>query len=227
MNITRTLPLFMLAALVFLASGCAAMKQLEQENTELKQKVGELEQLSQDYSDKLRQVEQMSAQDKAKMREEMDRMRTDLNNKLQLQVLENEAMVKKMKDLNVIELGEAALFASGQADLTRKGSTVIDEIAGVFDQYPGYHMRVEGHTDSKPISQNLKDRFASNWELSTARATSVVRYMIHGLKMDPQRISAAGFAHYRPVAGNDTRDDRAKNRRIRIVVYKELGEQSR
>jgi chemotaxis protein MotB len=95
-------------------------------------------------------------------------------------------------------------------------------IAEALEDYPAYHLRIEGHTDDKPVSKNLKTTFASNWELSTARATAVVRYMIYGLKVDPQRLSAVGYAQYRPAADNSTKEGRATNRRIRAVVFKEI-----
>ncbi len=123
----------------------------------------------------------------------------------------------------MIEVGEAALFGSGQADLTNEGVGVIKKLTHALNPYGGYHIRVEGHTDSVPIGKNLKTKFQSNWELSTARATTVVRYMIYGLEMDPNRLSAVGYAHYRPVAPETSGEGRAKNRRIRLVVFKEMG----
>ena len=140
---------------------------------------------------------------------------------MEQQIKDNKALIRKVEDLTIIEVGDSALFATGQADLTREGARIIRKMTEVLVQYEGYHTRVEGHTDSLPIGQELKSKFASNWELSSARATSVVRYMIYGLEMDPNRLSAVGYAKYRPASSNDSPEGRAQNRRIRMVVFKE------
>ena len=80
-------------------------------------------------------------------------------------------------------------------------------------------IRIEGHTDNVPIGVKLRERFATNWELSTARATSVVRYLIEEGGIDRTAISAGGYADTRPVEGNDTEGGKAANRRIEIVLY--------
>ncbi|OGT21526.1 MAG: hypothetical protein A2V90_05965 [Gammaproteobacteria bacterium RBG_16_57_12] len=200
-------------------------EQLRMENDQLRLETGKHKQTSKDYSDKLRETEELSSQERLKLRNEMDKMREQFNTGLDEQIRENQALVQKFKDLTIIEIGEAALFGSGQADLTKEGSALVRELAKVFTQYAGYHMRVEGHTDSKPIGGSLKDKYPSNWELSTARATSVIRYMIYGLKIPPETLTAVGYAQYRPIADNETEKGRAKNRRIRIVVFKDLPEQ--
>ncbi|HEC18248.1 MAG TPA: hypothetical protein ENI97_02780 [Gammaproteobacteria bacterium] len=200
--------------------GCSGMEKLKTENAALKSKVSELEQVKKDYSDKLQATQQQSEQEQARLREELEQLRTELNEKLQEQISENQALVEKIEDLTVISIGEEALFGSGLADLTRDGAETIRQMSEALANYPDYYIRVEGHTDDLPVGKNLKTRFASNWELSTARATSVVRYMIYGLQIDPQRLSAAGFAQYRPAADNDSREGRAANRRIRVVVFR-------
>jgi chemotaxis protein MotB len=198
------------------------MDKLKTENADLKQQVTELEQIKKDYSDKLSSAQRVSEEEKARIREEMERMRADLSQKLEQQIKENQVLIQKIDELTVITLGEEALFGSGQADLTQEGAATIARIVEALAQYPDYQLRVEGHTDSKPIGKNLKSKFASNWELSTARATAVVRYMIYGLQLDPQRLSAAGFAQYRPAADNSTKEGRATNRRIRAVIFKQV-----
>ena len=207
--------------IVPLLAGCG-MKQLRMENEQLKQEVDNLKQVERDYSDRLQRMEELSAKEKAQMREEMRTMRNALNSKLEQKIKENSVLVQKIKDLTVIEIGEAQLFGSAQADLTKQGAGIIQKLSGVLNDYPSYHVRVEGHTDSVPIGENLKSTFASNWELSTARATNVIRYMIYGLKVAPERLSAVGYAHYRPIGDNNTEEGRAKNRRIRMVVFKSI-----
>ena len=211
---------FVLLVLILTTTGCG-IKQLRMENERMKQEVDRLEQIERDYSDTLASVERLSEEEKASLRIEMSQLRNDLEIQLEQQIKDNKALIRKVEDLTIIEVGDSALFATGQADLTREGARIIRKMTEVLVQYEGYHTRVEGHTDSLPIGQELKSKFASNWELSSARATSVVRYMIYGLEMDPNRLSAVGYAKYRPASSNDSPEGRAQNRRIRMVVFKE------
>ena len=79
-------------------------------------------------------------------------------------------------------------------------------------------IRVVGHTDNVLIGKTLREKYASNWELSTARAVSVVRYFQDRGRIDPKRLEAVGFGAYRPIAANDTAEDRGRNRRVEIVL---------
>jgi chemotaxis protein MotB len=114
----------------------------------------------------------------------------------------------------VIHVVESALFESGQANLKPEALAVLDQIAAEIGKIPN-QIRVEGHTDDRPIAT---ERFPSNWELSSARATSVVRYFVDKYEFAPGRLSALGFGEYRPLAPNDSEINRAKNRRVDIVV---------
>ncbi|HVP38765.1 MAG TPA: OmpA family protein [Candidatus Saccharimonadales bacterium] len=114
----------------------------------------------------------------------------------------------------VISLSEKVLFESGQADLGPQAQAMLDTIAALLAQYPN-EVRVEGHTDNVPIHSA---RFASNWELSAARATSVVRYLIESHRMSPLQLSAAGYGEYRPELPNATPTGRARNRRVDFVI---------
>lgn len=109
---------------------------------------------------------------------------------------------------------DQVLFQPGRADLQISGVTILDLVAGALAAVPN-HISIEGHTDSKPIST---PRFPSNWELSTARATSVLRYLVDRHHMDPARLSAAGFSDTRPIGDNATPEGAARNRRVEIVI---------
>ncbi len=213
--------LFLGLTLVFVW-GCGGMKDLRMENEQLRAEIDQLRRIENDYGEQIRNAERLTESEKARLRSEMEGMRARLNANLQDQIAQNDALVEKVKDLTVIEIGEAALFSSGQAALSPGGNKVVRRMAEVFKRYPGYQVRVEGHTDSVPIGKNLKPQFPSNWELSTARATNVVRTMIDQVRLDPARLQAVGYAQYRPAASNDTAQGRAKNRRIRIVVFKSM-----
>lgn len=113
----------------------------------------------------------------------------------------------------VISLAEAGFFAPGEANTSQETETVVQSIAdSVKDK--SINIRVEGHTDSTPISNA---RFSSNWELSTARASSVLQKLIERGVL-PERLSAAGYGGFQPVADNSNAEGRAQNRRVDIVI---------
>lgn len=118
------------------------------------------------------------------------------------------------------EQGNLPFFESGKAELTQEMIEVIDKILPTLKKLSkDYEIIVEGHTDNVPINT---PQFASNWELSTARATSVVRYII-SKGIEPSKISAIGYGEYRPVAPNDTPQNRQKNRRVVFFVKTSVG----
>ncbi len=114
----------------------------------------------------------------------------------------------------VLSLAEAGSFPAGRADLSTAAMQVMLTVANSL-RYRTNLIRVEGHTDDAPIRTSL---FASNWELSTARATRVVRLLAEQGGIDPGRLSAAGYAEYRPRLPNESIEARARNRRVDIVV---------
>jgi len=116
----------------------------------------------------------------------------------------------------VIRIMDMAFYDTGKADLKEKARETLDKIIPVIKSIPN-DLRIEGHTDNVPISTY---EFKSNWELSARRATEVVRYLIENGDIQPRRISAAGYAEYRPVATNDSPANRALNRRIEIIIVK-------
>ncbi len=114
----------------------------------------------------------------------------------------------------VISLGEGGFFDSGSDQLKPEGKVLLDKIASGLASSTGA-IHVEGHTDDVPISN---PRFPTNWELSTARSTTVVAYLITKFGFAPARLTAAGYSQYRPVAPNTTSEGRARNRRVDIIV---------
>ena len=118
----------------------------------------------------------------------------------------------------VINLPQDILFASGSADLGSDGRRVVAEVAGVLADFEDRSFQVEGHTDDRPISTT---RFPSNWELSAARALSVVKLLVEN-GVPPENLSGAGYGEYQPVATNETTDGRRLNRRIEIVMLPNL-----
>lgn len=201
------------AALII--GGCSTAV-VKEENASLIQAHEQDQQTLRDYADKLRAVSERSEKERARSEAEMAALRHELKTALQ----EKQVAVKRLEDFTVIEVGQDLLFESGQVDMTAQGKAIVAEIATALGKYPSYHMRIEGHTDSMPLNDRLKQRYRSNWELSAIRAATVVRYMIYGLQVPGKNLSIAGYADHRPVATNETKEGRAQNRRIRAVIFK-------
>ncbi|MBA7513750.1 Peptidoglycan-associated lipoprotein [subsurface metagenome] len=119
----------------------------------------------------------------------------------------------------VISLREKLMFDSGKAEIHQEAKYILKDITKEITDVPN-NTRIEGHTDNVPIGPELRSKFPTNWELSTARATNVTRYVLEALNFPPKRISSAGYGEYQPVVENDTEEHRAMNRRVDIVVQR-------
>lgn len=131
--------------------------------------------------------------------------------KLKIKIVDNKMLV---------EMASAILFDSGSASLSPEGKAAISEVANILADIPSRSFQVAGHTDNIPISNHS---FKSNWDLSSARAVSVVKHLIEN-GMALENVSAAGYAETHPVASNKTEAGRAQNRRIEIVMLPKLDE---
>ena len=122
------------------------------------------------------------------------------------------------KGVVFISIADKLLFQSGSYNVTTKAKDVLAKVANVINSKPNFEAMVESHTDSKSYSKGV---LIDNWDLSVKRATSVVR-VLEELKVNPQQLIAAGRSHYVPLVENDTAENRAKNRRTRIVVLPKI-----
>jgi chemotaxis protein MotB len=120
----------------------------------------------------------------------------------------------------VVDVSDKVLFAVGEAELSERGQKVITKLAESLKALPNKSIfQVGGHTDNQPIkSEEVKAKFPTNWELSAARATNVVRFLEETSGIPGERLVAAGFSQFRPVASNGKEKNRAKNRRIEIAL---------
>ncbi len=155
------------------------------------------------------------AENVAALKEQLERELREIGDKNPADSAQNISLISDERGL-VVRAMEKAFFDTGKADLTSRARSALDSIAPVLANMPN-HVRVEGHTDNVPINTS---EFRSNWELSVRRATEVVRYLVERHRFPPDRISASGFAEYRPIAPNEMAEDRAKNRRIEIIIVK-------
>jgi chemotaxis protein MotB len=120
-------------------------------------------------------------------------------------------------DKITLQIDGRFLFQSGKAELKDSGRVIFSNLGYLFKQYADYDIAIRGHTDNRDI-ETLQ--FPSNWELSAVRATTVLRFFI-GLGLDPERMTATGYADFIPLVDNDTAENRARNRRVEFVLEKE------
>jgi len=182
---------------------------LKIQNAELRRRLSEV-------SSNLEQVNTTVEQERSQLNSEFDR----LKGKLQQEVSSREIAIEQVRDkYTVIRVGDKVLFDTASSELKQRGREVLGLIAVTLKNFSDRQVRVEGHTDNIPIvSSKIKKRFPTNWELSSARATSAVRHLIENGGLDSKWVVAVGRGEHHPVASNKTKEGRAKNRRIEIVL---------
>jgi chemotaxis protein MotB len=191
------------------------LDELKGENEEMKGKLDELTQAKVDLEDLVKQLNKQ--QEQAKKRLEMF---TNMLAKFKSLIEAGKLSVKIRNGKMVLELPSAVLFPSGSADLSEDGQATLSEVAPVLASFTDREFQVVGHTDTVPIKTK---KFPSNWELSTARAVAVVKFL-QAQGVAPTNLSAGGYSEYQPVADNESEEGKAANRRIEIVVMPNLEE---
>jgi len=189
-----------------LSENAAKIKVLEEKlaakNKEIAQLKAQADQLAQEKERAIAQV-----------RGTYDSLVTELKHEIKQGAIQ----IAHLKDKLTVNMVDKILFDSGSAVIKKNGEKVLDRGAEILKGIMKQQIKVEGHTDNVPISSRLAERFPSNWELSTARATTVVRYL-QERGVNPGALSAEGYAEFRPVAPNDTDEGKSANRRIEIVL---------
>ncbi len=143
---------------------------------------------------------------------ELDSIQSEVEEFILKNKLGGQVQVKQDGRGAVITISDLVLFPPGETEINPEGLDILDKVKDMLKQFK-YHIKVEGHTDNRPINTEL---FPSNWELSANRASRIVRYLIEN-GIPPEQLSAEGFAEYRPIADNKSVEGRAKNRRVEIV----------
>jgi len=134
-------------------------------------------------------------------------------------IQDEDILVEVEKTVVYISISDKLLFKSGSSIISNKAKGLLQKVATVIAEKPNMEVMVEGYTDDRPINTaKTKD----NWDLSTQRATAVIRVLQNDYKIDPKRLIAAGRSEYLPLASNDTADGRSRNRRTRIVILPRL-----
>lgn len=140
---------------------------------------------------------------------------------LEMKEMTSQASVEYDQDGIYVNIQESILFGSGSAIIADSGKSTLNDLGELIQQFEN-DVVVEGYTDNVPMNNSL---FSSNWELSTGRALSVLRYLSEERSVDPTRLSAKGYGEYHPIVPNDSESNKAKNRRVNIVlVYDRQGE---
>lgn len=170
-------------------------------------------------SDELQQSLESAAAELAKFKEDAGA----LEEKLQAEIAKGEIKVKQLGEKIQVDLVDRVLFDSGEAALSTRGQEVLGRVAAVLQLISDKQIQVSGHTDDIPIkNEELKKQFPTNWELSAARAVNVVRHLSETGGVKRERLTAAGYGEYHPIASNATPTGRAKNRRIEILLTPSL-----
>lgn len=147
---------------------------------------------------------------------DLERAKAELEARLRKEIGDKEVSVALGDRGLVITFVAEVLFDSGKADLRKSSLEKLDKVAEVLKTtVADLQVGIEGHTDNVPIKHS---GWKSNWELSAARALSVLHYLTEQQDIEAQRLSATGYGEYRPVASNDTKEGRQKNRRVEIVI---------
>lgn len=149
----------------------------------------------------------------------MEGLKTTIDKAL-VQYRSDELQVNEQDGKLYVSLQDKLLFSSGSATVNREGREALGKLAVVLNNSPDIQIMVEGHTDDVPIRGSFED----NWELSTGRATAIVRILTETYDVAPERVIAAGRSFYEPKAPNDSPEGRAKNRRTEIILTPQLNE---
>jgi chemotaxis protein MotB len=145
-----------------------------------------------------------------------------LEEKMKAEIKKGEIRLSQAGGRIRVDLIDKILFDSGSADLSKRGEEVLGRIGSVLMKVEDKHIQISGHTDDNPISDRLKEKFATNWELSVARAVTVVRFLSEHAKVPSRRMVAAGYGQFHPIASNANPQGRARNRRIEILLTPSL-----
>jgi chemotaxis protein MotB len=156
-----------------------------------------------------------------KEKEQVTKTQKQMEDQMRSALQSKDITISELQGRLTVNILDRVLFASGEAELKPEGEKVLAQVAGVLNQNTNRQIYVIGHTDNVPIRASQFGRYSSNWELSTARATSAVRYLVEKSEVDPSLMAAVGYGEYHPIADNATSEGRAKNRRIAIVVMPE------
>jgi chemotaxis protein MotB len=188
-------------------------RELKGENEGLKAKVDELTKQVADQKLRIADLVMIKEQKVQEVSSEYNEM----IDKMKAEIAQGQVTITELKGKLTVNMVEAVLFDSGKAEVKKEGLELLGKVVDVLKETKDKVIRVEGHTDNVPIAGALARVYPTNWELSAARAINVTRFL-QAQGIDPARLSATAYGEFKPVADNETKEGRAKNRRIEIVL---------
>jgi chemotaxis protein MotB len=185
-----------------------------------KEKEGEKVQLSQEMEELQVSLDesQSTIEQQTKVIRDLHATRIKIESSLKEQIENQEIKLEEIEGKLKVTLVDKILFNTGKVEVSKRGEEVLLELADTLRENKDQNIVIEGHTDDVPIGLVLVEKYPTNWELSTARAVRVVRFLQEKGWLEPERLSATGYSYYKPVASNDTAEGRRQNRRIEIIL---------
>jgi chemotaxis protein MotB len=199
------------------AAATEALERGKAERTELAQRV---EKLEADRADLLALRNELSVQVQAK-EEELSKLQgtyKELEAKMKEEIAKGDVRLSQTGGRIKVDLVDRILFDVGDASITSRGEEVLSRVGAVLAKVADKKIQVSGHTDDQPISDRLRGRYPTNWELASARASNVVRFLEEKAHVPGRRLVAAAYGPWEPISSNRTATGRARNRRIEIVL---------
>lgn len=190
------------------------LRDMTANKTELSKRVADLTAQNQDMARQLRDLEAAKAEEVSRLKSTYEQLVGDLKS----EIASGEVQITNLKGKLSVNLVDRILFDSGKSEVKASGQKVLDRVGTILKNAKDRQIVVEGHTDNVPIGGVLKDKYLSNWELSSARALNVVHYLQDHVGVEGDRLAAIGYGEHKPVAPNDTPENKAKNRRIELVL---------
>jgi chemotaxis protein MotB len=199
----------------------AALDLVTQEKAQLAQRV---EKIEAERADLLTLKNELSSQVAAK-EEELQKLQgtyRELEAKMKEEIAKGDVRLSQAGGRIKVDLVDKILFDVGEATITERGANVLSRVGAVLANVGDKKIQVSGHTDDQNISERLKDRYPTNWELAAARASNVVRFLEEKANVPGRRLVAAAYGPWEPISSNRTPTGRARNRRIEIVLTPQL-----
>lgn len=184
--------------------------QLIQENKGLSEQIAQLN----------RELEKERATVQVQQEEisDLDRTRKEIESNLKAQIANKDVRIEEIEGKLKVTFVDKILFDSGSVKVKPEGQEALLNLANSFKDNRDQLIVVEGHTDDVKIGTALLGKYPTNWELSAARATAVVRFLQEKGEIEPERLTASGFSYYKPLESNETEEGRKQNRRIEILL---------
>ena len=187
---------------------------LKTEISALQDQVAELREKNNVLQSEAHAIERQRQEDILEMKGTYEHLLEDMKSEID----KGKITITQLKGKLKVNMLDEILFDSGKTTIKTQGVEVLDRVGNILMEVKDKAITIEGHTDNVPIGAELSRKYPTNWELSAARACNVARYLQEKIGIDPIFLSATGYGEYQPIASNETEEERAKNRRIEILL---------